>query len=337
MSKYQFNTNYLLILFILATLYNFVQIFSVDIFSFSKFISFLTRDRVGEYLDNPIIQRSILLKPIIDTVSYILIFYFWKNKKYKTGTFLWFIVFLNKLLFSHTRFVILIDLLLPIFFYNYHVKKVKLKTITIVFIAVLLFVSIGNFARGGTLGSNNIKEAVSAEVVYDQILRSSSGSTESFYRLYVNNPQKDYLKQYFYYLPISFIPRAIWPDKPIVSYFWRATKEITGMYPQGKMNPVLTTTYFGEAYHQLGHFGVVTSLFIYLIVLLIALRIISKFQYTDLLILKIVIHIPMDIRGGFNSFLITQFSYIYPLIFLLLILAYNLKKVRDENIVNKLF
>lgn len=332
-SSIKFNSKWVNILTIVILTYHVFQFLLLDISSLNELIGYLMRDRVEGYLNNPLAEKSLIIKPVLDTITYVLICYFWKNRKMKTGYLLWGLVLLYTLLTSHTRFVIIIIAILPILFRHYYIKKIKSRNIIILFVIVLMFISVGNFARGGTLNASNIKDAVSIETIIDQVNRASSGSTNSLYLLYKSDVEFDYLKQYFYYLPIAFIPRVIWEEKPIVSYFWRATKEITGAYP-GIGNPVLTTTIFGEMYHQAGNVGVLFSMVFYTFILLFSLKLISKFEYTELIIFQIIIHIPMDMRGGPNSFIISQVNIFLPLLLLTLLGIYKIKK-RSSNIVKE--
>lgn len=331
-SVFKINPKWIKILTGVVLSYYIFQLVMLDIRSINDLIYFMVRDRVGDYLSNPLIERSMVIKPMMETILFILIFYYWKSENKKKGYFLWGLLLVYTTLTSHTRFVILTIALLPFLFHHYYIKKMKTKTVLIMFTGVLLFISVANYARGGRLNSDTFINAITFETVIDQITRASSNSTNSFYRLYYSNIEIEYLKQYLYYLPITFIPRAIWQEKPIVSYFWRATKAITGSYPAGKANPVLTTTIAGEAYHQAGHVGVLFVMLSYTFIILVSLKVLNMFEYTDLIIFRTIIHIPMDMRGGMSTIIVSQFTTLIPLIFLLLLGVYIKRKEKVELI-----
>jgi oligosaccharide repeat unit polymerase len=336
--KFLLNERIVYILAMICLVFNFYQFLSLEIYSFNDLLSFLSRDRVGEYLSNPIIIKSIVVKPVMEAIQLILISFFWKSKRYKMGFLLWGLLLFDAVLISHGRFHILTILMLPFFYYNIFVSRVKIRHAAAILVMAVVLISVGNYARTGVLNSDNFIESISPETAVNQVIRASSGSTNTFYEFYRKNPETEFLKQYLYYLPISFIPRSIWEDKPIVSYFWRVTKEITGDYPNSKKNPVLVTTLIGEWYHQLSLVGVFLSIPIYILTLILAFRIIARFQYSELLIIMIIIHIPMDMRGGFNSFFISQVVNIYPLLILTLVGIFKIKKTNErDDILNKYF
>lgn len=326
-SKYNLDNKRINIFYYIITLYYFVGFLNIPFYSYSKFIEFLLRDRVGVYLSNPLERNSILMTYFIDILGSIISCYYIKNKK-KRGYFLLLIIIFSRICFSHTRLVIISEILTLLFYYNYNKKKLEIKKLIIFFMLTLSFISIGNFARGGNL-KGNIKKAISAEVILKQAFRATAGSTKSFYLLYKKNPEIEYGKQYYKYLPLSVIPRKIWKNKPITSYFWRATKVIKGEFPNGKKNPVLTTTYFGEAYHEFGTLGLIFFPPIYVYILLLSIKFLKKFEYTDFLIYKFILHIGMDLRGGLNSFIIRILMYIGTFI-LFYFIFYDFKKKSTE-------
>lgn len=317
-------------------MYYIVNLIFLNINNIESIFELLTTDRTGAYLSNPLIDRSLFFLPIIATLTSVLIFYYWQNKKIKIGYSLWFLYLIYTILTSHTRFIILLIILMPFFYRNYYIKKVKLLIIIIFILFGAIFLSVSNYARTGINDPEKLLESFQIDNVILQINRASSGSTNIFYLFYSNGIEYEYFRQYIYYLPITFIPRQLWSGKPIVSYFWRVTEEITGRFPMTN-NPVLTTTIVGEAYHQGGIISVLVLMTLYLSLLSLTIKVLQNFKYSGLLIIQIIIHIPMQMRGGLNSIFISYFTDIYPLIILLLLGVYkkNFKlnnKIVDENI-----
>lgn len=331
-SSFKLNKKWIRILTALVIIYYVYQLQLLEIRSINDFINYLTYDRIEIYLSNPLIQRSLFIKPMFETILYILIFYYWKNNNYKMGYFLWGLIFVFTLLTSHTRFIILAIGFLPFFYNHYYIKRFNTKSVLFILLVSVLFISVGNFARGGILNPDTFKEAISFETVIEQFNKASSGSTDNFYEFYEYGIEIEYLKQYIYYLTITFVPRAVWDDKPIVSYFWRVTKELTGNYPAGTLNPVLTTTIVGESYHQAGIIGSLLTMLVYTFILLTTIKILNKFANTELIILLTIMRIPMDMRGGLSSFFMSQITKLYPIIILLLIGFYIKNNKKNMNI-----
>ncbi|MGO2963588.1 MAG: oligosaccharide repeat unit polymerase [Carnobacterium maltaromaticum] len=285
------------------------ELYQLQAYNFSIVRSTLLNDRVGEYFEDAGTQNLGFIKQGFTTLNLLLISYYWKHKNH-LGTLLWICYFIITLLSAHTRFVVVVAAVIPLVYYNYQIKPIKLSTLIGLGIIFLLFITISNYARGGVLGKGDsrfsIDEIMTGRNMKDQLFRASAGSTEHFHTLFTSDVPNDWLRQYYYFIPLSFVPRVLWSNKPVVSYFWRVTQSITGAYPNGKMNPVLTTTYLGEAYHQIGWIGVLIATFIYFKLLFFCLNTFKKFEYSELLIYSSILWIPMSLRGGFSSLILTQ-------------------------------
>jgi oligosaccharide repeat unit polymerase len=291
--------------FIILSIYFFY--FSILKLSQNNFnlIQILIQDRVEEYLDNAEGFNDLLMRInyFLQILYFVFMFYYATKKRYLFSLFGFLNILLFIILYTHTRFILLSYLVIPIIYYNSYHKKISKKTIIILIVIAGLFLSVTNFIRTGAVDSISFDNPTKLVLTQVEI-----ESVEDFYHIYskVNDGQIDYDYgiQYLYYLPITFIPRYIWPEKPIVSYFWRLTKEVSGSYP-GRNNFVLTSTIFGEAYHQGGLLGIFIFLSLYFIVANTYINYISNYQYFDPFIWFFLIHVPMDFRGALSSLIPT--------------------------------
>jgi len=246
------------------------------------------------------------------------------------------------LFFSHTRFVLIMWLVIPFIYRHFFLRPLSFRFLTSLLVLSMLLVSLLNITRGGLfLKSINPIESRESIIknIYRQFTRAGAGSTVTFYRLYngIQEGQIDieYGKQYLINL-YKPIPRRFWPEKPITSYFWRLTEDLEGRLP-GPGQKVLTSTIFGEAYHQFGWVGVFFFPSIFMLTLYFFVSFLSKYENTEFLIWMTMIRVPMSIRGGLDS-TISKLIQIVIIFFLLSIIIYRKNRCLDlHNPLKELF
>jgi hypothetical protein len=64
---------------------------------------------------------------------------------------------------------------------------------------------------------------------------------------------------------VNFIPRFVYPNKPVTSAANRFTEKITGS-PPSMYNPVITFTLIGDGYLQLGYIGIVINVLVFYLI-----------------------------------------------------------------------
>lgn len=291
----------------------------------------LLRDRIEFYSSSVTGLEG--YEDLVRPLALILASYYW-HKKRKMGTVLWFAVLLFKLFVLHGRFEVILHVLLAVLFYNSYVKRIRLSTCVILLAAALAFLSIANYARTGLFaGGVTDYSALLPSNVFNQLFRASSGPTEVFYLVFTRNIPCEWFTQYIIYLPISFIPSALWPEKPVVSYFWRLTKAIYGVYPFANNSrlPVRTSTLWGEAYHEGGILNVFLVTIVFILIIDLAIKFTKKFNYTDLIVFSLMISVPMKVRGGLNSAVIDFVVGIVLLVALYVLGIYKRRTVAQKE------
>lgn len=281
-------------------------------------INILFGNRVEAYLENIREQNFIIsnLRNAINVLSIILIINLLREKKYKKAILFYLLILLYIFLTTHTRYILMTYLAMPVLYYHFYIKKIRIAVFGSLIIIGAIYLSVANFFRTGVASEYSLTDIINTEVVINQI---EINSVSDFYVVYnkVNEGRVEieYGKQYYYYFPLTFIPKSIWDDKPVVSYFWRMTKEVTGNWP-GPRQFVLTSTFFGESYHQFHVLGILINFLIYFFLMRKLFLLALEIDYGLPIIWFLLIHIPMDIRGGLNSVLIT-FIFYFLLIFCL--------------------
>jgi len=341
--RYEVNirlVRYIAIICISLTVYDLIT--QLSVFNITGIADLMLRDRVGAYLNNPLAKANAFigyLKHPMNLCMYIYIFYLWRHKK-KEGWIYYLVLLIKTIFLSHTRYVILTLMLLPLIYRHFYVKRIKVLYLLIIFIGMVMFVSLGNYVRGGALvsgkGGGSVVALLLVSSLLNQIERSSGNSTLNFYKLYKMMESGEIScevgKQYYHYFPITFMPRIFWSEKPIVSYFWRATEILAGTMPgSGTRQPILAVTMLGEAFHQFYLAGVVIYPLVYVFGLAFMLRLLSKYEYTEIAIWVLLLNIPMDLRAHMFHFIFKVLSLVLSILILNWMHIFKAKKVVMPN------
>jgi len=309
-------------------------------FNPSEVFLFLLSDRVEAYFDDPLSRSTLFnfIKRFLTISTLLYIFHLWQRRSL-FAIFFYSLIVIELLITAHTRFVILTILVLPFIYLHYYHQRLRSAVLFGILIVALVLISVGNIVRSGAFARSTTalyNEIISADMVLGQLRRSTSYSVDYFYSIYNmihRGPLTiEYGEQYSKYLPLAPIPRVLWQQKPNIAYFYRATEMIEGLPPgEGDQN-VLTTTIFGEAYHQYHYFGVFIIPFFYVMLMAFILRILQNLQFSDIIFWLLVLHVPMDIRGGMFATLITFLGHLFT-IWLLFLFCY--KKSHRISVANR--
>jgi len=303
-------------------------------------VAFLIRDRIREYQAVALNYSLFIeyLKKFLIVPVYLQMFFLWKRQN-RLGWFYFFTLLLELVLFSHTRFVILSLLALPILYYHFIIRPIAIKKLVILMFFMLVLIGAFNVIRGGGIQDREISSYAETFFLYEQLTKAGSNSTETFYKVFKgikkNKIDIEFGKQYLLAL-YTPIPRMLWPDKPIVSYFWRLTEIVEGQLP-GIGQKVLTSTIFGEAYHQFGLVGVFLTPLIYMLMIFFYTLYLGRYEHTELLIWMTLIHLPMDIRGGLASASVSLAQSVIVFFILSFFLYKYSRRVNRYNPVKSLF
>jgi oligosaccharide repeat unit polymerase len=249
-----------------------------------------------------------------------------------SGWFLFGTLVFDLLVFSHTRFVLLSLLSLPLIFRHCFVKKFGFKKAGLILVVFIFLISFLNLVRTGRfLESDQENNGNSLQKLIRQFQTAGNKSTETFFKMYEEiqseNVDFEYGKQFLITL-MTPVPRKLWEDKPITSYFWRLTRQLEGQYP-GPGQKVLTSTLFGEMYHQFGVVGVFVSSFIFLFIIFSLVYWLRRYENSDFIIWLQVIAIPMGIRGSLSSLLVKSII-VAAIFFVLSVFVYRPKTGNDS-------
>lgn len=239
----------------------FIQIFSIyELLKGSSLLQIFLSNRLESYFDESIDKGSALgaFTVILSFFYYIQVSILFVEKKYKLAFFFVFIEIFYLMLFAVTRLSVVFPIIsIAIFFLyksNVNLKKI-LYSSAFFFILLAFYMSFSNKLRTGQDSEVvSLKESlndISKEINYDQYHKMAEK--------WVDIRGVEY--GYGWYLGsfVNFIPRFIYPDKPITSSANRYTEKVTGSAPS-MYNPVITFTLIGDGYFQLSYLGIILEL-----------------------------------------------------------------------------
>lgn len=302
--------------------------------SLQEIVLHLLDDRVGAHLENPLAASALFrfVKTFLTSASLLLIMHLIPRRPVVAIGLFGLIVF-ETVLTTHTRYVILTLLVLPLLYWHFERRRLRPTHFVLLGLSAAVLLALGNFVRGGYFlnsDADSVGSILSFDMVVDQLQRSSAFSTDYFYEIHElveEGPESiEYGRQYVEMLPIAFVPRAVWPEKPTVSYFHRVTELIEGVPPGVAGQKVYTTTLLGEAYHQFHLAGVLLTPFVYVALIAATMAVFQRMQHGDVIFWLILIHVPMDLRGGLFSLTISLLGHLFTA-FVLFMIAYG--KQRD--------
>lgn len=188
-----------------------------------------------------------------------------KQRRFAAAMLTYGVLFFGMFLIFTTRFQLLIILMLPLIAWHYQVRRIRgfgTAALVVAFIGMAAFLNLyrgGGIAAAGTLSTDTVVE-----------LSSISRGTyliEPTAELYTKIRDGDVAYEYganYGYIVVTFVPRALWPDKPLTAFENRMTVEMFGSQigAAGYAN-IWTFTAWGEGFAQFDVFGVVLNLFLY--------------------------------------------------------------------------
>jgi hypothetical protein len=126
-----------------------------------------------------------------------------------------------------------------------------------------------------------------AENYYEESNKQNSGQLGYYdwvYDLYIKIEEDeidhDLGAAWFYYSPLSFIPRSLWAEKPITSTSNRLT-ELVYDKQVGGGTLIYTFTIIGEAYWQFSYLGAFIVPFLLIGMYVLVLRCVSNLNYSS--------------------------------------------------------
>jgi hypothetical protein len=258
---------YLKLVSIFAYILLLVQLYSVfELLKTTSLIQIYLSNRLESYFDESIDKGSVLgaFTVILSFFYYIKISILFTEKKYKLAFFFVFAEIFYLTIFAVTRLSVVFPIISVVLFFLFkaNVSMKKLMYSFVFFMTLLVFyMSFSNKLRTGQDSEVvSLKESlkdVSQEINYDQY--------HIMAEKWVDLRGVEFGYGWYLGSIMNFIPRFVYPNKPVTSSANRYTEKVTGM-PPSMNNPVITFTLIGDGYFQLSYLGIILNLIFFYVV-----------------------------------------------------------------------
>ncbi|MFN3690189.1 MAG: hypothetical protein ACK4UU_04605, partial [Fimbriimonadales bacterium] len=202
------------------------------------------------------------------TVLLIMHLYFLiRERHYLTAFGIYLLMVISIVLIASTRVPVIMNLAIPIAYYHYAVRRINKLLLVGIFMAAPIALTLLHGLRGGTLLAWTVSDRLVAEV---EVMKSFHHLWQEYMD---GNITMEYGANYYYYSLLTFIPKALWAEKPQTSFETRWTLNLFGsLLDETAIIFVRTFTPWGEGLVQFGWLGSVVNLFLYGLILNVAIR-----------------------------------------------------------------
>ena len=290
-------------------------------------------DKIMKSLSGEMTGRGIgsVLKSLVAILSLIYLSYLFQNKR-KQFILLYLLYLISVVMAAAHRTPVVIAFIMPFLLWILHDRKGYVPKYFIAFssVGVVFLMYIFNFYRQGMT-----QQLMEANITLKSaFMNSFSGLNTSkyFYELLNSDLKIEYFEKAYYWI-ITYIPRRLWEDKPIVSFNVRITEELFG-YTVGdfKGADVATFTVPGEGFYQFGYVGVFLLTFaaVYMSRVLVAFYL--RILYSELLLIGFMLSVLINFRSAFDSFL---HSIIFSFLFTIVLIPFFFYVNKNVPVQNK--
>jgi len=178
--------------------------------------------------------------------------------RFSTAFFFYIILTVSYLSIASTRVPVLLCLSAPVAYYHYAIRRINKLLLIALFMGAPVAITLLQGLRSNALFAWTVSDRLIAEIIV----------MKSFHKLwqrYVDESlELEWGANYYYYSPLTFVPKAVWTEKPQTSFETRWTLNLFGsLLDEDRQISVHTFTPWGEGLVQFGWLGGIVNLFLY--------------------------------------------------------------------------
>lgn len=232
-----------------------------------SFWSYFGNERLSAYLDANSIDGGLLMSAAyfsmvsVRPILLIWICVLWAEKKWLFGGLVYGVVLLAILSIFRTRLEVLTTLAIPVVFYHYFRRPITVWQFCLGFFCFLVLQASLNIWRG--MGVSSLTSGdVDIASYYSASLSQDLNPSRALIDLWRMNREGRLEHEYglnYWYTVVSFVPRGLWPEKPVTSLEVRWTL----LLREDVRGGIHTFTVFGEGLIQFGPMGFVLGALLY--------------------------------------------------------------------------
>ncbi len=244
-----------------------IQMYSIfELLKTTSLIQIYLSNRLELYFDESIDKGSVLgaFTVILSFFYYLKISILFTEKRYKLASLFVFVEIFYLTVFAVTRLSVVFPIISVVLFFLFR-SNVSMKKLMYSFVfsmtLLVFYMSFSNKLRTGQDSEVvSFKESlndVSREINYDQY--------HIMAEKWVDLRGVEFGYGWYLGSVMNFIPRFVYPNKPVTSSANRYTEKVTGI-PPSMNNPVITFTLIGDGYFQLSYLGIILNLIFFYVI-----------------------------------------------------------------------
>lgn len=213
----------------------------------------------------------VIITYLITVLLLMHLYFLLQQRHYWVALGIYVLMNISILLIASTRIPVIMNLSIPLAYYHYAVRRINRLLVIGIFIGAPVAITVLQGLRSNALFAWTVSDRLIAEIVV----------MKSFYHLWQQytdgNITLEYGANYYYYSPLTIVPKALWEDKPQTSFETRWTLNLfDSLLDEDGQISVHTFTPWGEGLVQFGWLGGAINLFLYGIILNAAIRFFNR-------------------------------------------------------------
>lgn len=248
----------------------------------------------------------VILTYLLTVLLLLHLYFLIRERRYLMAGGIYLLMVISITLIASTRIPVIMNLAIPIAYYHYAVRRINKLLLVVIFVAAPVAITLLHGLRSGALFAWTVSDRLIAEIVV----------MKSFHYLWQQytdgNIDLEYGANYYYYSPLTFIPKALWVEKPQTSFETRWTLNLFGsLLDEDAQISVHTFTPWGEGLVQFGWLGGMVNLFLYGLILNMTIGFFSRRTYACLVYFFYSILAATFIRTSVQALLFITVLYIF--------------------------
>jgi oligosaccharide repeat unit polymerase len=228
---------------------------------------YFTGSRIEEYLGGDILGGNLLYQLMTATLAAPLMLLWLRatRKEWLGALYVYALLVFSIAAVFVTRLTLVLLLLMPAFYFVLRAKRSGPRRTAVLAGAGLLFILLlAGLSYWRAYGLSG-ERGGDASFVAAAVLTGVENTTEGFDFLIRQEQSGTLRHEYglnYWYSLVTFVPRSLWPAKPITAFEPRFTEYVTGQ-TVGEGAVIWTFTAWGEGLAQFGMFGIALNLFLF--------------------------------------------------------------------------
>ncbi len=187
--------------------------------------------------------------------------------RFSTAFFFYIILTASYLSIASTRVPVLLCLSAPVAYYHYAIRRINKLLLIALFMGAPVAITLLHGLRSNALFAWTVFDRLVAEIIVMK-------SFHTLWQRYIDGAiELEWGANYYYYSPLTFVPKALWAEKPQTSFETRWTLNLFGsLLDEDGQIAVHTFTPWGEGLVQFSWLGGAVNLFLYGLIVNYAIR-----------------------------------------------------------------